>query len=133
MVVSTVIMLISTQIYTISRDGAVFIWREKPTNGEDEPMGDGEVPNLSLNNPAKEDYIINTRWGVSERHYFNLPNTKVVCCAYHERTCMLVVGFSSGVFGLWEMPSFTNIHTLSISQEKISSLTISPSGEWRAL
>lgn len=30
------------------------------------------------------------------------------------------------------MPVFTNIHTLSISQEKISSVAISPSGEWLA-
>ena len=30
------------------------------------------------------------------------------------------------------MPAFTNIHTLSISQEKISSVAISPSGEWLA-
>lgn len=36
------------------------------------------------------------------------------------------------MFGLWELPTFTNIHTLSISQEKISSVAISPSGEWLA-
>lgn len=30
------------------------------------------------------------------------------------------------------MPSFNNIHTLSISQERISSVAISPSGEWLA-
>lgn len=67
-----------------------------------------------------------------ERHYFNLPNTKVVCTTFHPSSNLLVVGFSSGVFGLWELPTFTNIHTLSISQEKISSVAISPSGEWLA-
>lgn len=30
------------------------------------------------------------------------------------------------------MPEFSNVHTLSISQEKISSVAISPSGEWLA-
>jgi len=30
------------------------------------------------------------------------------------------------------MPDFTNLHTLSISQEKISSIAINPSGEWLA-
>jgi periodic tryptophan protein 2 len=45
---------------------------------------------------------------------------------------LLVIGFSTGVFGLWEMPDFTNLHTLSISQEKISSIAINPSGEWLA-
>jgi periodic tryptophan protein 2 len=30
------------------------------------------------------------------------------------------------------MPTFTNVHTLSISQEKISSVAVNPSGEWLA-
>jgi periodic tryptophan protein 2 len=30
------------------------------------------------------------------------------------------------------MPSFTNIHTLSVSQEKITSVAINPTGEWLA-
>lgn len=76
--------------------------------------------------------IINTRWGVHKRHYFNQPHTKVVCSTYHSPSNLLIVGFSTGVFGLWEMPHFSNIHTLSISQEKISSLAINPSGEWLA-
>ena len=36
------------------------------------------------------------------------------------------------MFGLWEMPAFSNIHMLSISQEKISSVAINNSGEWLA-
>ncbi|KAI0322860.1 WD repeat protein [Amylostereum chailletii] len=58
--------------------------------------------------------------------------TKVVCTTFHQASGLLIVGFSSGVFGLWEMPSFTNVHTLSISQEKISSVAVNPSGEWLA-
>ncbi|KAG1745306.1 WD40 repeat-like protein [Suillus lakei] len=108
-------------IYTVSRDGAVFTWTTK-----DEP-DDAEAPQL-----VSSDSIPRTRWGVKDRHYFNLPNTKVVCTTFHPSSNLLVVGFSSGVFGLWELPSFTNIHTLSISQEKISSVAISPSGEWLA-
>ena len=73
-----------------------------------------------------------TRWGIHEQHYFNLPNTKVVCTAFHPASNLVVVSFSTGVFGLWKMPQFTNIHTLSISQEKISSVAISSSGEWPA-
>jgi periodic tryptophan protein 2 len=89
----------------------------------------------SSGNPStsmEDNYIPNARWGVSERHYFNLPNTKVSCATFHIPSNLLVVGFSTGVFGLWELPSFTSIHTLSISQEKISSLAINPSGEWLA-
>lgn len=76
--------------------------------------------------------IANTRWGIAKRNYFNQPQTKVVCSAFHAASNLLVVGFSTGVFGLWEMPEFANIHTLSISQEKISSVEINLSGEWLA-
>ncbi|KAF8324849.1 quinon protein alcohol dehydrogenase-like superfamily [Cantharellus anzutake] len=111
------------EIYTITRDGAVVVWRGKY---DDE---DGET--LEIPDPEDEDFLLKNRWRLSERYWFDLA--KVVSTAYHKRTNMLVAGFSSGVFGLWEMPSFTNIHTLSISQDKISSLTINPSGEWLAL
>ena len=92
---------------------------------DDEGRSQGQIASASSDD-------LYTRWGVSERHYFNLPNTKVICTTFHTASNLLVVGFSTGVFGIWEMPSFTNIHTLSISQEKISSLAINASGEWLA-
>eukprot|EP00163_Fabomonas_tropica_P028954 TRINITY_DN602_c0_g1_i6.p1 TRINITY_DN602_c0_g1~~TRINITY_DN602_c0_g1_i6.p1 ORF type:complete len:387 (+),score=77.69 TRINITY_DN602_c0_g1_i6:135-1295(+) len=44
----------------------------------------------------------------------------------------MVVGFDSGVFAMYELPGFQTIHSLSISQQHISSVAISPSGEWLA-
>lgn len=73
-----------------------------------------------------------TRWGVHERHFFNLPHTRVVCTSFHSVSGLLVVGFSTGIFALWELPAFTNVHTLSISNDKITSVAMSPSGEWLA-
>ncbi|KAG6841096.1 hypothetical protein C0991_001903 [Blastosporella zonata] len=118
-----------TSIYTVSRDGAVFTWKAKESDmdsDDDEP-----VPSTS-SGTGLGNRIANTRWGVHKRNYFNQANTKVVCTTFHPASNLLVVGFSTGVFGLWEMPAFSNIHTLSISQEKISSVAINPSGEWLA-
>ncbi|KAF9010038.1 WD40-repeat-containing domain protein [Cyathus striatus] len=122
-------------IYTVSRDGAVFTWRAK----EDEDMGGGSddeaQPIASTSHGVASiatNVIGNTRWGIHERHYFNQPGTRVVSTTFHAASNLLIVGFSTGIFGLWEMPSFTNIHTLSISQEKISSVAINASGEWLA-
>ena len=56
----------------------------------------------------------------------------MICATFHAASNLLVVGFSSGIFGIWELPDFTNIHTLSISQEKISSVAINATGEWLA-
>lgn len=112
----------------------MFTWRAKADDQTDEISDNEDGVNQSQIASASSDdlYIPMTRWGVSERHYFNLPNTKVACTTFHAASNLLVVGFSTGIFGLWEMPSFTNIHTLSISQEKISSVAINASGEWLA-
>ncbi|TFK81754.1 WD40 repeat-like protein [Polyporus arcularius HHB13444] len=119
-------------IYTVSRDGAVFTWKAKAADEpSDESDTDDEGPVASTSRSLYNE-IANTRWGVHKRHYFNQPGTKVVCTTFHRGSSLLVVGFSTGVFGLWEMPAFSNIHTLSISQEKISSVAINPSGEWLA-
>ena len=109
-------------IYTISKDGAVFRWAylRNPNAPEvDEEMDD-----------ADDD--THTRWRIAERHYFLRSNTKVNCVDYHADSNILVAGFSDGVFGLYEMPEFNMIHTLSISQNDIDFVTINKTGEWLA-
>jgi len=123
-------------IYTVSRDGALFTWRAKPKEDMDEDDDAEDAENdLQIGTSAsagESNAIANTRWAISERNYFNQNNTKVTSVAFHVRNSLLVVGFSSGIFGLYELPNFANIHTLSISQEKITSVTINSSGEWLA-
>ncbi|KAF8483850.1 WD repeat protein [Russula ochroleuca] len=113
----------SKSVYTVSRDGAVFVWRAKAS---DSSSDSDHVPT------SPDPSVAHVRWGIHQRHYFNQPNAKVVCSAFHKPSGLLIVGFSSGIFGLWEMPTFTNVHILSISQEKISSVAVNPSGEWLA-
>ncbi|GAA5956206.1 hypothetical protein JCM8115_001650 [Rhodotorula mucilaginosa] len=128
-------------IYTVSRDGAVFTWAKKEDDNEDSddssdedeaerlPLGAGPLASTSS---GPDNTIAHTRWGIQQRHYFMRVGTKVVSTTWHAASNLLIVGFSDGVFGLWEMPSFTNVHTLSVSQEKITSVAVNPSGEWLA-
>jgi periodic tryptophan protein 2 len=121
------------QIYTVSRDGAVFTWNAKKEVSADD--SDVEVAILDAPSSSKtaiDHTIAYTRWGITNRHYFNQAATKVVCATFHPKSALFIVGFSTGVFGLWEMPDFTPVHTLSISNEKISSVAVNPSGEWLA-
>ncbi|QSZ32613.1 hypothetical protein DSL72_002192 [Monilinia vaccinii-corymbosi] len=110
-------------IYTVSKDGAVFQWaymrNPNAPEPEDEDMEDVDDDS-------------HTQWRITERHYFLQNNAKVKCVAYHTETNLLVAGFSNGVFGLYEMPEFNMIHTLSISQNDIDFVTINKSGEWLA-
>ncbi|XP_026745468.1 periodic tryptophan protein 2 homolog [Trichoplusia ni] len=57
---------------------------------------------------------------------------KLTSAQYHKETKMLVTGFSTGIFFLHEMPDVNLIHTLSISEHRISSIAISAPGDWIA-
>jgi periodic tryptophan protein 2 len=55
---------------------------------------------------------------------------KLTACTYHRGLDMVVVGFSNGVFGLYQMPDFVCMHLLSISREKITAAVFNESGNW---
>jgi periodic tryptophan protein 2 len=106
-------------VYTISQDGALFRWEFVPSahqnGGEDEMMG-----------------VDDEGWRIVQREYFLQNNAKLKCASFHASTNLLTVGFSTGLFSLYELPSFTNIHTLSLASSPISYVTTSPDGAWLA-
>lgn len=109
-------------IYTVSKDGAVFEWSYMHHPNAPESESDNE----------EEDTTKGLQWRISQKHYFMQQNAKVNCVEYHAESNLLVAGFSNGVFGLYEMPDFNMIHTLSISQNDIDFVTINKTGEWLA-
>lgn len=76
--------------------------------------------------------MLEGRYKIKSRHYFQQNHAKIMCAEFHTKTNILVVGFDNGVFGLYELPEFNNIHSLSISSKKIDGLAINCTGEWLA-
>ncbi|KAJ3340014.1 hypothetical protein HDU93_007563 [Gonapodya sp. JEL0774] len=122
------------RVYTVSKDGAFFIWEEDTDVGIKTEDVDslptqakrpraaivGEAADRTLHNGKSAPQTLPKRlFKIVARHYFNQNHAKVQSVEFHKKSGLLVVGFSSGVFGLWEVPDFNNIHTLS--------------GEWLAL
>ncbi|KAL7469362.1 hypothetical protein ACHAXS_009624 [Conticribra weissflogii] len=156
---STLAGKLVARLYTISEDG-VIVTRECRQEEEEKNGVDGKNPgfeNLATNavdffsggskitpstsalnkNDKYADQahaIVNARWGNTSRHYFNdNSSTKtVVSTAYSSEHSLLVVGFSTGLFGLYELPSVSNIHTLSLSHSTIGTVCINPSADWLA-
>ena len=46
---------------------------------------------------------------------------------------LLVVGFTNGVFGMYQMPSCTHIQSLSVSTNGVDTVAIAPKGDWLAM
>ncbi|EEP79069.1 periodic tryptophan protein 2 [Uncinocarpus reesii 1704] len=103
-------------IYTVSKDGALFRWQYGSKSNDPDSMG--ENPDL--------------RWRITKKDYFMQQNTKLTCSAFHPKTNLLVVGFSNGIFALYELPEFNQLHLLSVSQSNIDFVTVNNSGEWLA-
>ncbi|KAF2753915.1 periodic tryptophan protein 2 [Pseudovirgaria hyperparasitica] len=101
-------------IYTISKDGALFRWEwtERPSR--------------------KNELETTENWNIVERHYFQQNHVDVKCATYHAKSNLLVVGFSNGLFTIHELPDFTQIQNMSLSQSGIDKVTINKSGEWLA-
>ncbi|KAJ3016699.1 hypothetical protein HKX48_003903 [Thoreauomyces humboldtii] len=118
-------------VFTVGKDGALFEWNMKEEM-EDNLVEDADVQNKKRKTTEEPARPRVKRWRTAARHYFLQNHAKVVSVAFHASSNLLVVGFNSGIFGIWELPDFTSIHTLSISQKKITSVTINPTGEWLA-
>lgn len=53
--------------------------------------------------------------------------------AYHQQTKILITGYSTGAFFIHELPDVNLIHSLSISEQKISAISLNVTGDWIAL
>lgn len=105
-------------IYTVSKDGALFVWKYmlRYDAPEDADENDGD----------------NLQWGIAQRHFFMQNNAHVTCAGFHSESKLLVTGFSHGLFFIHELPDFAQVQSLSISQNEIDFVAINKTGEWLA-
>eukprot|EP01036_Dinobryon_divergens_P026386 gene26386-35026_t len=141
------------RVYTVARDGGVFTWTFEAVDPtapapskaaararDDDSSGDEEEEEEEEEEEKEEDKETaptaaagsgrRGRWTLTEREFLWDPDTEVSSVSYNSRTDMLVVGFTRGVFGLYEMPGCVNVHRLSVSTHSLDSVCISPTGDW---
>ena len=112
------------KIYTVSKDGALFVWEFTKKSTDDEDDDDEE---------EEEDIDISKySWRITQKHFFYANQCKVKCVTFHAPSNMLVVGFTNGEFRLYELPHFTLLQQLSMGQNPINTVAVNSSGEWLA-
>eukprot|EP00466_Bigelowiella_natans_P010548 jgi/Bigna1/87845/estExt_fgenesh1_pg.C_250009 len=127
-------------LYTVAKDGALFTWKFVPIDQDEKGRRFGVGRSFKKRDQIEAisddaHWIAKCNVVMVKKHYFQQNHAKVVCAALHHSNKiseLLVVGFDTGVFGLFEMPEFNMIHTLSISQKRITSVAINTTGEWLA-
>ncbi|KAI4882063.1 hypothetical protein NFI96_028322 [Prochilodus magdalenae] len=110
---------------------------EEAEEDEMEQLGEdgqprGEVIKGSADAPKEVEGIKNVRYRQKSKHFFNKEGdfNNLTAAAFHKSTRILVTGFASGAFHLHELPDFDLIHSLSISDQRISAIAINPTGDW---
>jgi len=106
------------RLYTVSEDGALALWRHR---------GPADDPAWEPGDLARG------RWELEGKEFFRKNETRTTCCAVHRGSGLLVAGFSSGVFELYQLPpdgDFQALQALSISREPITTVAFNGSGEW---
>ncbi|KAL4230154.1 U3 snoRNP protein [Mactra antiquata] len=103
---------------------------------EGEPKNEAKTVKMTKEDEAKlVDKILYKR---TARHIYkdtcrkNAAFGRLTCTAFHKSTHILVSGFDDGVFYLHELPDFNLIHSLSISDQIISTVEFNKSGDWIA-
>ncbi|XP_029941900.1 periodic tryptophan protein 2 homolog [Salarias fasciatus] len=140
----------SLDLYTVSQDGTLCVWEsdtgldglflsrkeqkasaQEEDEEEEEERGEGEVIRGKVES-QKDKKEKNVRYRQRSKHFFNKEGdfNKLTAATFHKQTHLLVTGFESGVFHLHELPEFNLIHSLSIADQRISSIAINSSGDW---
>jgi periodic tryptophan protein 2 len=137
--------------YTVARDGAVFTWkfehgerhildpkrkRQRTAIAKDEDDSEEEEDDETEDEEEVESEKKTKRggaWKLHAREFLWDPHTQVSSTAFNRAASLLVIGFSNGVFGLYEMPGCINVHRLSVSNHSLSTACINGTGEWLAL
>lgn len=142
----------SLNLYSVSRNGQLCIWesdtvlaglipyedKEKPVSSDDE---DDEEPKEKrvTDQKAKETTEGKVLYKRLAKHNYKdsrgdgAQPARLTSAAYHKGLHILVSGFQDGAFFLHEMPDFNLIHSLSISDQSISTVSFNASGDWVAI
>ncbi|PHT47229.1 hypothetical protein CQW23_11437 [Capsicum baccatum] len=142
------------KVHTVSRDGAIFTWLCSEMDGDfGEPESPGTPEKGQGNNEEGgsdkrvkkrknfdgkdgaldlEDrfQLHKLKWELIKKDFFMQDKAKTTACDYHRGLDMVVVGFSNGVFGLYQMPDFVCIQSMSKSSRKITTAVFNDLGNW---
>lgn len=116
-------------IYTVTKDGALnqyeYIEGGDEVNEDEKSSDDDEEMKT-------EEYADTGRWRITSKNFFRVEGGNVRCAAFHAASNMLVVGFTTGEFRLYDLPEFSLIQSLSMGKNAVDTVSINKSGEWFA-
>lgn len=130
------------QLYSLTKNCQLFIWDEKEAENND----DDKMETESSGDQPKKKMKSLLKYYRSSKHYLKLApepeETKqakirrstayLTSSDYNSTSRLLVLGYNTGHYSLYEMPSATLIYDLDSNSGSISSISINTTGDWIA-
>lgn len=124
-------------------DNSSFLQDDESSNPEDDDDDGDDGDNYAAQRLARDIKIEisksnksdsrRPKWMLDAKEFLWDQKCSLSSVTYQASSKLLVVGFDNGVFGLYEMPGCVSIQRLSISNSRITSANINPSGDWLVL
>jgi periodic tryptophan protein 2 len=134
------------QLYSLTKNCCLFVWDEKKLDDGD---GESNIADENCEDDVdghKKRQKKELRYYRSAKHYLRLPvepeetpkerhrrtNAYVTASDYNPSFSLLVLGYNTGHYSLYEMPSATLIYDLDSNSGLISTISINRTGDWIA-
>eukprot|EP01064_Diplonema_japonicum_P035859 TRINITY_DN7880_c4_g1_i1.p1 TRINITY_DN7880_c4_g1~~TRINITY_DN7880_c4_g1_i1.p1 ORF type:complete len:1034 (+),score=309.53 TRINITY_DN7880_c4_g1_i1:23-3103(+) len=104
---------------------------EEEENEEGEEMEEEEEGAKKKKKPSSPELTLKN-WQIKKK-FFLEHDARLQNIEYHTSSGLLFAGFKNGVFGVYTtIPEVKCIHTLSITEQKITSVSVNRQGDWVA-
>ena len=128
-------------VYVVTSNGHVFVWKKNDDFREVELKNGKTIQALNYSKQMRYGYKASkkvkeeTDMDVDDKNdtVYAAGNSYITTACYHPKTKLLVGGFSDGSIFINEMPTFTLIHCLSVTEHCLSSVKFNESGDWLAI
>eukprot|EP01059_Diplonema_ambulator_P035926 TRINITY_DN869_c0_g1_i1.p1 TRINITY_DN869_c0_g1~~TRINITY_DN869_c0_g1_i1.p1 ORF type:complete len:1032 (+),score=393.40 TRINITY_DN869_c0_g1_i1:298-3393(+) len=144
----------NTLIYSASSDRTVAVWQMTDRDRYQQHLDhNGKPPKVEENEQEEEEEeeqqeheegeegsdappttteLTLKNWKIKKR-FFLEHDARLQTIEYHNKSGLLFAGFKNGVFGIYTTkPDVRCVHTLSITEQKISSVAVNKTGDWVA-
>jgi periodic tryptophan protein 2 len=92
-------------IYAITRDAALSVWELQPRpDAEPSVIEAQKAQAVAEGGAGRGEEALGFWWQLTSRFYFDKDHAKVTSAVLHAPTQLLVVGFASGVFSIYDLP-----------------------------
>lgn len=134
------------QLYSLTKNCHLSIWDELSDNDDDNENQDDEDQPQEDDQPNRKRMKKKMRYQRSSKHYLRLTTDPedlkevrhkittayITSADFNQNAKILAVGYNTGHYALYEMPTATLIYELDSKFGMINSVAINPTGDWIA-